>query len=183
MRPALAIGIANIASHWSSLEHTLSLPFTTLLAGREESAFEAYHEIFETSLRHKMFVAAAKRKKLTKELIQESEELQKLVRKAAKQRNAVVHGIWAYIDEDEECLLLSPPDAMNRKIDEFFSQMYDVTDDLEKGKIDTWSFNMCPVDFTKYTFQDLNDIVERIIEINSKALEFWQKVNHFSLKV
>lgn len=181
MRPHLAIFIANIASHWSKLEHSLSLPFTTLLAGREESAFEAYHEIFEINLRHKMFMAAAKRKKVPRELLKEADELHTKVRKCATRRNSVVHGTWAYCDDFKEDLFLCSSDALNRRIDEFFGTFHETVDrnNQEPWK---WSFDLSVDEFIRYTANDFDDIVKAIISLDSQAIVYWNKISAFSLQ-
>ena len=84
-----------------------------LLAGREPSAFAAYHELFEVNLRHKMYLAAARQKHVSKELISESIAIHAKVRKIAAQRARVVHGTWAYCDEMPDFLLLCDPSAVN----------------------------------------------------------------------
>src|SRR5208282_5904138 len=81
-RPHLGISIAIIASHWSKLESTLSLMYTYLLFGQEESAFKFYHDLVDLSLRKKAFMVAAE-DKLPKELINEIDKLYSEVRKLA----------------------------------------------------------------------------------------------------
>jgi len=182
VRPLLAIDIANVASHWSKLEQTLALPFTLLLAGQEPSAFEAYHELFETNLRHKMFLAAARRKRLPRELTDESIALHAKVRKAAAQRNNVVHGTWAFCDDFKESLLLCDPSAVDRRVDEFFSNLHDQLDGFEAGKQGSWSFDLSVDDYQEYRHSDFEEIVKRIIELDGFAFSYMQKIAAFSLQ-
>ena len=183
IRPLLAIDIANIASNWTKLEHTLSLPFTTILAGQEPSAFEAYHELFEINLRHKMYIAAAKRKKLPKELLTEAEILHKKVRKVGSRRNNVVHGTWAYCDDLPNSLLLCEPSALNRQLDEFFAQFHDRVELADEGKVrDSWSFDLSIDDFEEYSHDDFGEITKSILETDAVAFAYWRKVASFSLQ-
>jgi hypothetical protein len=183
-RPHLAIGIANIASHWSKLEHTISIPFTLLLGGQEPSAFESYHELFEVSLRHKMYVAAARRKRVSKELLEESEVLHKKVRKAASQRNRVVHGTWAYCDDLPNSLLLCDPSGLNRKLDEFLGQLHDTADDFTSGqRIEPWSFDLGLDEYEEYQNADFNEITDRIIALDKMAMAYWTKISAFSIGI
>jgi hypothetical protein len=142
-RPTLAIGISLVASHWSKLEHTISLAFTALLGGQEPSAFEAYHELFELNLRHKMFIAAAKRRKLPSSLNQEAQAIFVEARKISNARNVVVHGNWGTCDDRPESLLLCDQITINRRLDNFFEDFHDRVDDQTKGLPGSipWSFD------------------------------------------
>jgi hypothetical protein len=181
-RPQIAIGIALVASHWSKLEQTLSLPFTVLLSGQEPSAFEAYHELFELSLRHKMFLAAAKRKKLPSELIEEATRIHEDARRIAKSRNAVVHGTWSTIEGKLESAFLSEPDAIDRKVDDLLRDFHDKVDSHESGQAALpWSFDLSLDEFVEYKASDLQDIINRCIALDNRVTHFWQKVAAFAL--
>jgi hypothetical protein len=183
LRPALAIDIANIAAQWTKLEHTISLPFTTILAGQEPSAFEAYHELFEVSLRHKLYLAAAKRKGLPNDLIQESVKLHQSARTASSQRNRVVHGTWAYCDDLPDSLLLCDPSAINRRVEEFLSQFHERVDKAESNSaIEPWSFDFNVDDFDEYRHNDFEEIAKRTLEIDATAMAYWQKIILFSIQ-
>jgi hypothetical protein len=179
-RPHIGIGIALVASHWAKAEQTLGLPFTVLLSGQEPAAFEAYHELFDLSLRHKMFLAAARRKKLPRELIVEAGILHQEARRVAKSRNAVVHGTWGTIDGMNESAFLCDPSAIDRRVDEFLTDFHDNVDDPIKVQTG-WSFDLSVDDFVEYRFNDFQDIINRCIALDEKAQQYWQKVLSFSL--
>lgn len=182
-RPALAISIANIASHWSTLEETISIPFVSLLAGRESSALASYHELFDVNLRHKMYLAIARHKHLPKELLEESEALHKKVRKAASERNKVVHGTWAYCDDLPDSLLLCEPSAINQRIDEFFRQFHQTADDFISGqRTAPWSFDLSLDEYEEYRHSDFEEIVKRVIEVDGVASAYWTKIATFSVQ-
>ena len=87
-RPHLGLSIAIIASHWTKLEATLSLIYTYLLGGQEETAFQFYHDLVDINLRKKALMTAAKNR-LSKELIDEIEGLFSDIRKLAPARTTV----------------------------------------------------------------------------------------------
>lgn len=181
-RPGLAIGISLVASHWAKLEHTLSLGFTVLLGGQEPSAFEAYHELFELNLRHKMFLAAARRRNLPNELIVEAEKIHKEARKIATARNAVVHGSWGVCDDRPDSLLLCDATDMNKRVDQFLEDFHDKVDSNTENPLTlTWSFNLGVDDYIEYKHQDFQDIIDRMSTLDSRGYVFWRKVATFAL--
>jgi hypothetical protein len=181
-RPALAIGIAFVATHWAQIEFTLSLAFTVLLGGQEPSAFEAYHELFELGLRHKMFRAAARRRQLPAELITEAEQIHQEARKIATARNIIVHGNWAVCDDRPESLLLSDPANVNRRVDQFFQEFHDKVDDHEANlPALPWSFDFSVDDYVEYTQQDFQDLINRMLALDGRGNAFWTKVANFAL--
>lgn len=181
-RQHIAIGIALVASHWAKVEETLGLPFTVLLSGQEPAAFESYHEIFDLSIRHKMFLAAAKKKGLPKELLEEAIQIHAEARRVAKSRNAVVHGIWGIIVDNQESAFLCAPSGMARRIDEFFEKLHDQIDQQEDlGNMPSWSLDFSIDDYMEYKFQDFQDIINRCIALDNRAFKFFQKVMAFSL--
>lgn len=182
-RPPLGIGIALVASHWAKVEQMLSLSFTALLSGQEPAAFAAYHELFDLSLRHKMFLAAARKKKLPRELIAEAEKLHQDARRVAKSRNAVVHGTWSIIDDVPDAVFLCDPNASDKRVDEFFSEFHDKIEDQVRGAAVTpsWSFDLSVDEYTEYKVSDFQDIINRCITLDQRATELWTKVASFAI--
>jgi hypothetical protein len=182
-RPALAMGISLVASHWSKLEHTISLAFTVLLGGQEPSAFEAYHELFELNLRHKMFIAAAKRRKLPTSLNEEAQAIFVEARKISSARNSVVHGNWGICDDRPDSLLLCEQIAMNRRVDSFFEDFHGRVDDYAKGSsgANPWVFDFSVDEYTEYKQQDFQNIIDRINTLDARASRFWTDVASFAL--
>lgn len=180
-RPEMAISIALVASHWSLLEHSLSLMYTYLLLGQETSAFEFYHDLVDLTLREKAFMAAA-RDKLPKEIIDEAGLLFVEIRKLAKSRNIVVHGNWATTPTRKRALLLASPKDVNLKINEMFR--YIVTVKKDRSKLEAKrTFEVNPDQFVSYTIEDFNDINQRIIKLNEKATAIGLKVLSHALSL
>jgi hypothetical protein len=188
MRPGLAILIANVASHWSKLEQTISLWYATLLSGQEPSALASYHSVFDITLRHTQFKAAAKSKGVSQDLIDESDQFHAKVKKTATRRNKVVHGIWAICIDRPNTLLLCEPDAVNKSLDQFLHDMHERIDTISRRmttpveKVDPFVFDVMNVDeFMEYGENDFNDICKAIISLEAGALEFFMKISNFSV--
>jgi len=169
-RPQIGIGIALVASHWAKVEQTLSMPFTVLLMGQEPSAFEAYHELFELNLRHKMFLAVARKKKLSKELIDEAMHIHAEARRISKSRNAVVHGIWSIVDDLPESGFLCDPAALGRRVDQFLNEFHNKVDDHVRGDPALpWSFDLAVDEFTEYKQSDFQERLIPLLPVRSTS--------------
>jgi hypothetical protein len=180
-RAHLGIGIAIIASHWSSLENTLSLMYAYLLFGQEESAFQFYHELIDLSLRKKAFMTAAKGK-LSKELIDEIDKLYTEVRKLGTARNSVIHATWAVVDSKPDSLFLCDPKTINAKVNEVCRHvMRMATDPRTHGQ--TVSVDLTPEQFTEYKHRDLDGITRRIIDLDKRAMALANRVLARSLEL
>ena len=172
-RPHLAIGIVNMAAHWSSLEFTLSLLYTYLLFGQEESAFQFYHELIDLSLRKKAFMTAAAGK-LPKDLIAEIDKLYTDVRKLGSSRNTVVHGVWAVCQTKPNSLFLCEPKAINAKVNQVFSHLARMSKRPAPGE--TVSVDLTPDQFMEYKHRDFEAITTRIIALDKRAMELANSV-------
>lgn len=178
-RPHLGLSIAIIASHWTKLEATLSLIYTYLLGGQEETAFQFYHDLVDLSLRKKALMTAAKNR-LSKELIGEIEELFGDIRKLASARNAVIHGTWATMEVKQDALLLCEPKDLNEKVNQVFRHLRRMT---KNPKSQTVSVDLTPEKFIEYKHRDFDDINRRIIKLDERATAISNKVLARSLEL
>lgn len=173
-RAHLGISIANIASHWTKLESTLSLMYTYLLFGQEESAFQFYHDLVDLSLRKKAFMTAA-RDKLPKEMIDEIDKFYSEVRKLATARNAVIHGTWATVESKPNSLLLCDPKDLNAKVNQVCRHVMRMArnpgSSPQKASVD-----LTPDQFIEYKHTDLDNITRRIIALDDKGMILANKV-------
>ena len=80
-------------------------------------------------------------------------------------------------------LLLCEPSAINRRVNDFFSQFHDQADGIETGRTaDSWSFDLSIDEYEEYQHKDFNEIVERIIELDALATAHWTKIAGFSIQ-
>jgi hypothetical protein len=112
-RHGLVAMIGLVAVHWAHLEYMLSRIFTALIGGKQDVAFEIYHMLIDRELRNKTFLAAASVSGLPKDIVEDAETLFKDIRRRAGERNAIVHGIWASTDGEENYILLFDQKAVN----------------------------------------------------------------------
>jgi hypothetical protein len=178
-RPHLAVGIANVAANWNKLEDTLGLMYTYILHGKEKTAFEIYHSLISMDLRKTAFMHAAK-DKLSKELLTEIENLYVSVRKLAKTRNHIIHATWAYSDAKPMSLLLAQPKDLAEKINGFFQRLSRAAHVKGAPKMDIThaavSESLTPDSYLEYTHRDFEDVVKRIIALDTHAFALANKV-------
>ncbi len=181
-RPTLAVMIANVASHWSKLEQSLSISFATILSGQEPSALANYNAIFDVSLRHTQFLTTARAKGLPHHLIEESEKLHARARKTATRRNKIVHGLWAICPDRPNSLLLCPPDAINNHIDQIMRDIHSFVDKSFSIVTISRNFDLMPNEYEEYTASDFIDVQMAITDLIAAADEYWKKVLNFSFE-
>jgi hypothetical protein len=174
-RPALAIDIALIASHWTKIEQTLSIMYTYLLFGQEPGAFEFYHKLVSLELKKDAFMSAATGR-LPQDLIDEVTALFSEIRKFSPKRNDIIHGTWATSDQKPDSLLLSRPKDMNEKLNELFRGLLKIHRSGPAKESRKFSVDLTPDEFTEYNHEDFQWITKRLIEIDEKATLISNKV-------
>jgi hypothetical protein len=161
-RHGLVAMIGLVAVHWANLEYMLSRIFTTLIGGKQDVAFEIYHMLIDRELRNKTFLAAASVSGLPKDIVEDAETLFKDIRKGAGERNAIVHGIWASVDGEENYILLLDQKAVNNVL---FKDIYNFS-----------SKEFMNVKYQKYKDKDFNATIDRIILLSEKANQLYAKI-------
>jgi hypothetical protein len=173
-RANLGISIANIASHWTKLESTLSLMYTYLLFGQEETAFRFYHQLIDLNLRKNAFMSGAE-DKLPKELIDEIDKFYSEVRRLAKARNTVIHGTWAIVESKPNSLLLCDPKDLNAKVNQVCRHVLRMARNRGSSPPNV-SVDLTPDQFIEYKHSDLDGITRRIIALDAKGTVLANKV-------
>ena len=105
-RADLAKDIALISAYWEDLELQLSRMFCAVLLRQERKAFEIYHMFHDRDIRKQALRVVAK-DTLPKDKLKEIEDFYNEVRVASKERNEIIHGLWAITNrKGKETVLL-----------------------------------------------------------------------------
>lgn len=156
-RPHLAAMISAIAIRWNDVESSLAYLFVDLLDKEDRAALAIYLKLIDISVRKAAFDALA-RSKLDKDSLEAFEALFKKIRKRARQRANIVHGLWRVSKDHEDGLILM--DAANMYTHNFqFRHM------KFKGTFDALNYVTKSAEnavVTKYTSKDFQEILDKI---------------------
>jgi hypothetical protein len=174
LRPHLAISFGHICSTWSSLEYNLSLSYTYLLGGTDSSAFRFYHELIDTNLKEKAFMSAAE-DKISDDLKMEASKIYIELRKIAKSRNEVIHGMWAICENKLHSIFLWKARDINDKVNIILKNVNNRIQNPNKLH-DSLTVNFVPDEFVEYKHTDFDKIVERIQKLDATVTAFGLKL-------
>lgn len=118
-RPELAARIANIAALWAQAELSLGMLFSQLLQTESVVGTAMYLSLISEQARDAAMQAAAQ-EKLPEQFKAEFVILASSLRSPRKERNAVVHGLWAISDDKPDSLILID----SRKMVKMFSWVH-----------------------------------------------------------
>src|SRR5271169_6872313 len=111
-RPELAVHFAEIATISSYVDIELGILLSILLGTEAEIGVEMYLSLAGSAPRKAIFQTVAAQR-LTKEGQDALTELHKKIKTAQDQRNNVIHGSWATVDDLPDALILcNIPDAI-----------------------------------------------------------------------
>jgi hypothetical protein len=106
-RPNLALGIASVASAWTEIEVTLGILLSTMLHTEIRIGISMYLALKGSAAQDAVLSAAADAK-LPIDLKREFAPLLRMIRKRAKERNDVVHGLWGVSPQLLDVLIHCP---------------------------------------------------------------------------
>ena len=176
-RPNFAALIALVAGYWSRLEHVFGMPFAFLLAGNEPTALACYHSVFELGLRKQLFISAANTRYLPQELIDEYNKLHTEIRKIAKNRNAIVHGLWGICETRKDSILLCEPNSFTKMV---FDAQSIHNENINQSK--TPQRTVARIDeFIEYKENDFKEILDVISKQTNAAQAYLVKIVDFSI--
>lgn len=115
--PELALHIARIAATWSMVENNISLAFIMLVGSGSETSIAMYKALTGTATKDHAMNAAAE-DKLTAEDYLLYQATRKILKRTARQRNNVVHGLVGQCDQIKDALVIMHQDVL-------FDQMND----------------------------------------------------------
>lgn len=156
-KPHLAAMISAIAIRWTDVENSLAYLFVDLLDKEDQAALTIYLELIDYTVRRAAFNAVA-RSKLDKASLEAFDALFKKVRKSARERNKIVHGLWRVSKDHDDGLILIDPADMHTDHFRFmhmkFKGTFEALDHINK--------NLENMIATKYTREDFQEILDRI---------------------
>jgi hypothetical protein len=178
-RPEWAAKIGEIAAYFNLLETTASSLFMIVLAGQDEAAFFIYYDILKgdprRSTRERIFTKIAETRAFPKGfskdlLLSQIMDLWDDIGAVEGCRNEVVHAVWATIEGHSDTLF-----AVKDRLEWLINSNAALTCAIahNRGLSDYSAPPDLPMitEFYKYSFSDLEEIVEDILAVHKRAME------------
>ena len=166
--PELATKIAEIVSSWSMVENNIATIFIMLIGGRSDAAMAIYQALEGAGAKDAALRAVA-RNTLSGQRLSLFEVVTKLVKRVAKQRNTVVHGLIGTSEQVPGSILIISQRDMAAHMFQLFIKQHDGSSEpvqIRTNASEAFSRN-CYV----YSAPDLDNIVERCRWADSLTLD------------
>jgi hypothetical protein len=124
--PDLAAQIASIVTAWSEVENSLALLLIMLIGAGSDAAIAMYESLSGSTAKEAALRAAAEHA-LDDERLKLFFATTRVVKKVAKQRNRIVHGLVAHCPEIKDALVIMSQAAMLKHMHLLFIKQHDGT--------------------------------------------------------
>ena len=121
-RPNLAALMMDVVSLYSLLEQHIAMMFACMLHGEMSDSLEIYFSFFDSAPRKRIFDALAE-PRLSKPLRKEIEAFFQSLRKVAKTRHVIAHGLWGASDDYPNVILLEDNKHSTQKFVSIYGQI------------------------------------------------------------
>jgi len=168
-KPELAAKIGQIVAISGLMESRLSAILASVSGGNVEVTMAMFQAVNSTDAQRAMVKAAAE-VALSGHELEALLELMDEYRNRARERNKIVHGIWATADEFPDALLLGRAAdlaAMAKRITQLNGEWSSATEDLTEV---IW--RNCMV----YEAKDFDDVISRLKGFDNQLANFWMSL-------
>lgn len=167
--------VANAITAWSLVETMLGFTLVMLLGGRAKPAVAMYQSLASTTAKDAALSAAAS-------AVLEGEDLEifnavrALVRKGAKRRNKLAHGVVGTSKEVPDALVIVPQErVVEYTLELFVTQKIDLSPGRDERKAQAWEHYKKHAHV--YKKKDLEEIVAHMGRLNNLVIQLASFVN------